>query len=349
MEAAAAAAPLVVGGLLSGGKLGSAPYGFVSWGNRLGAGAVVAGKRADVVVEVAGGTMSGWASWPMIMLGVGVMDGWPSCVVNMDCCWSWLIVGCFWEAACWLANGLFSWPNELLDVIWLGCVMALPNGFVLLGRADIRLSKLTRDEFSPKKLSGVFRIGFVTGGFDVAAGWLWNGSVGLANGSKSDTVCLTEFEVKSFHGFVDGLDAAAGAVPKKSPNGSSFVAGLLVVLLFEEKSSKSSSLLLLEGGVFVSHGSAAVFAACGLLLLAFACHGLVVFDATFGGGAIFHGSWCSVLDAELGCEAHGSFKNESGVLLLVLLWLFNCENRPLPLLAPFVFTSPHGSSLMSTS
>lgn len=82
---------------------------------------------------------------------------------------------------------------------------------------------MTSDEFSPKKLSGVFRVGLIDLlAIDVVAvvvgGDLRSKSVG-ANGSAAAAVDRDE----SFHGFVDvGLDATAPMPPKKSPNGSSF-------------------------------------------------------------------------------------------------------------------------------
>lgn len=50
---------------------------------------------------------------------------------------------------------------DALEVIPLLDGIALPNGLVLLGRAGIKFSKLTSDEFSPKKLSGVFLVAFI--------------------------------------------------------------------------------------------------------------------------------------------------------------------------------------------
>lgn len=74
------------------------------------------------------------------------------------------MVGLFWFwSACWARNGLFSWPDEVLEdmPLVLGAVDRMawlePKGLVLFGRAGIRFSRLTRDEFSPRKLSGVLR------------------------------------------------------------------------------------------------------------------------------------------------------------------------------------------------
>ena len=65
-------------------------------------------------------------------------------------------------------NGLLKCPDELdvdrpvlmlvLDAIPVGFAAVEPNGLVLLGLvAGIRFSRLTNEEFSPRKLSGVFR------------------------------------------------------------------------------------------------------------------------------------------------------------------------------------------------
>ena len=57
----------------------------------------------------------------------------------------------------------------------MGSVMGellVPNGFVLLGLAGIRFSRLTREEFSPKKLSGVFRW------LAAVLNWDWDDAVG---------------------------------------------------------------------------------------------------------------------------------------------------------------------------
>lgn len=130
-------------------------------------------------------------------------------------------------------------PPPIVVVVLVEVTAALPNGFVLLGRVwlGIKFSRFTRDEFSPKKLSGVLRVGFMPPPAaaappptDVAAAVGFddlrsNSETGAANGS-----CALAAD-ESFHGFVDvGFEATAPPPPKKSPNGSSDC-GLLVVLV----------------------------------------------------------------------------------------------------------------------
>ena len=90
----------------------------------------------------------------------------------------------------------------------------------------IKFSKLTNEEFSPRKLSGVFRILF-------------------------NSILL----LLSFHGFVfEGIGAADvdDELPKKSPNGSLTVcnggatAGVGEVTRLFENNSKSSKSLLFD-------------------------------------------------------------------------------------------------------
>ena len=171
---------------------------------------------------------------------VGVVETgavWPN-EGNMDCCWSWLIVGLLRACwACWAANGLLRWPWDVLAVID-DCVTAvvaatavLPNGFVLFGRGwlGIKFSRLTSAEFSPRKLSGVFRVGLMPVEFlfvaaaaaDDVTGFM-SKSFDVANGSM---ILLVAADESAFHGFVDGFEFDELA-PKKSPNGSS--SGLLL-------------------------------------------------------------------------------------------------------------------------
>lgn len=116
------------------------------------------------------------------------------------------MVGFFWFiSCCWATNGLFSWPEELLvdNVvrIWL-----VPNGLVLLGRAGIKFSKLTNEEFSPKKLSGVLHLASnLSPGFCELLSCVGNISDGLVE----------------FQGLVELLVVPGSVeVPKKSPKGS---------------------------------------------------------------------------------------------------------------------------------
>lgn len=160
--------------------------------------------------------------WRGAMLFDWPNDGKAACCCCF--CWlcSWLIVGFFWFwRACWAKNGLLSWPDELLVVNVFGCELndkLPPNGFVLFGRAGIRFSKLTREEFSPRKLSGVLRW---------LAVWLNDAfdDVSLSSDcekrSSDDGLALPEF-----HGLVEvfwelfWLVVSLFDVPKKSPNGS---------------------------------------------------------------------------------------------------------------------------------
>lgn len=120
---------------------------------------------------------------------------------------------------------------------------APPKGFVLFGLFDgIRFSKLTSDEFSPKKLSGVLR---------------------------TPTGALLLALVVEFHGFVEAESflAVSPLPPKKSSNTSpllpllalvvGFVALVVVVVArFDVNKSKSSSLFV--GSAPVDHGSLVV-------------------------------------------------------------------------------------------
>ncbi len=141
----------------------------------------------------------------------------------------------------------------------MSCCWTPPNGFVDFGLlfelfvepvispvVGIKFSKLTNDEFSPRKLSGVLRVLFV---------------------SKL-------FVVLSFHGFVfEG--AVVVVLPKKSPNGSLTGADGAagdgeVTRLFENSSNSSKSFddgfCIGIWGVLAAHGSVI----CGVF------HGFVV-------------------------------------------------------------------------
>lgn len=178
-------------------------------------------------------------------------------------------------------------PLKLLLVI--DVEIALLNGFVLFGRAGIKFSRLTSDEFSPRKLSGVFLIGFrATGLLVVDCGTTFEFEFEL-NGSNEFPL-LVDIEVDSpiFHGFVDCLFEAPDPVdadaPKKSPNGS-VLAGpdtIAGVLLSAVNRSKSSALFALG----IAQGSTVIVVELDGAL-GVGSHGFV--DWLFDAG-VFHGS-----------------------------------------------------------
>lgn len=114
-------------------------------------------------------------------------------------------------------------------VVGAALTAALPNGFVLLGRVwlGIKFSRLTSDEFSPRKLSGVLRVGLMPlpGGlppFVVPPDNDDLRSKSETTGANGSLLADTPFVVESFHGLVDvGLFDTPPPPPKKSPNGSS--------------------------------------------------------------------------------------------------------------------------------
>lgn len=113
-------------------------------------------------------------------------------------------------------------PPPIVVVVLVVVTAALPNGFVLFGRVwlGIKFSRLTSDEFSPKKLSGVLRVAFMPAGLAFPDLRSEKSAAAGANGSLDAD--------ESFHGFVDVGFEATELPPKKSPNGSS--AGLLLVV-----------------------------------------------------------------------------------------------------------------------
>ncbi len=152
----------------------------------------------------------------LVVVGCWLKEG-KAVVCRLCFCWlwSWLIVGLLWFwRACWARKGLLRWPDELLaDMAWVversGWVE--PKGLVLLGRAGIRFSWLTRDALSPRKLSGVFR-------------WLAACANELCCCCLGGWVAKTFFWLCSaaFHGLVEVLEVlwSLFSLPKKSPNGS---------------------------------------------------------------------------------------------------------------------------------
>lgn len=140
----------------------------------------------------------------------------------------------------------------------------------------IKFSRLTRDEFSPRKLSGVFRVGLMS---DVLTGFVAVRAA-VVDGTEFQGFVELEFVLLKllFRNEsllllivllltdVDVLVGAVAAVPKKSPNGSlnkSFVFEMLLLIVlfvlklvgdervvarFEVNKSKSSILFCATAG-----------------------------------------------------------------------------------------------------
>ena len=242
---------------------------------------------------------------------------------NMDCCcccccWlcNWPMVGFFWfMRSCWATNGLFNWPLELLVLIApvIGCWLLEntawlpPNGFVLLGRAGIRFSRFTSDEFSPKKLSGVLRCAAACANGTL----LFLLSPGLSMPNE-DSALGCSFE---FHGFVEFLltlllvlAPVVVEVPKKSPNGSELLlVGAAAVtgdwLVARTVVNKSKSSILLGAGLLACKAAGEELRAHGSAL------GAAVFDCQGFVASCCLACWKPVageLENSLPSTAHGS-------------------------------------------